>query len=230
MQKNVNEMDFYEAYKYDKRTFFEAFHDLLLENVMFINTFFVTEPLKPFLLKLIIYLLYITLFFIINGLFFSEDYISQVYHLEKKDKFFSFVPRSIKRFFYTLFVGTIMQFIIGCFFIKEKRIKKIFIREKNNVNNLKHEIIALIKIMQKRMITFFILVFLIFIFSFLYVISFNYVYHFTQFEWIKSSIFIIIVTDLIMLLLSFILICIRFISFKCKSDRIYNLGNRFSKM
>ena len=121
LSKPIEEMDYNDAIKYDKRSFTETFLDLILEKVMTLNTFLVSDPLKPFMVKLVIYLLYIDLFLIINGLFFSEDYISKVYHLEKEDKFFSFVPRSIYRFLYTMTVSVIINFLINCFFIEEKK-------------------------------------------------------------------------------------------------------------
>ena len=230
LSKPIEEMDFYDAYKFDKRNFCESFCDLIFDKIITIDTFFKSEPTKPKILKIIIFILYIDLIFIINGLFFSEDYISQVYHLEKEEKFFSFIPRSINRLIYTFFAGTIIQFLINCFFIPEKKIKRIFIREKENINSLKKEIIILIKKIKKRLIAFFIIVIIIFIFSFLYVVSFNYVYHFTQFEWIKSSIFIFIIIELLMLLISFIVTIIRIISFCCKSDRLYNLSNFINRI
>ena len=223
-------MDFYDAYKFDKRNFCESFCDLIFDKIITIDTFFKSEHMKPIFLKIIIFILYIDLIFIINGLFFSEDYISQVYHLEEEEKFFSFIPRSINRIIYTFFAGTIIQFLINCFFIPEKRIKRIFIREKENINGLKSEIIILIKKIKKRLIAFFVIVIIIFILSFLYVVSFNYVYHFTQFEWIKSSIFIFIIIELLMFIISFIITILRFISFCCKSDRLYNLSNIINRM
>ena len=230
LSKDIDEMDFNDAYKFDKRSFLEIFHDSILSNVMSLNTFCLKESLRPMILKLIIYLLYINLFFIVNGIFYSEDYISQVYHLEKKDKFFTFVPRSFSRFIYTFMVSTIIQFIIKCLFIEEKRFKRILIREKDNINELKYEMIKLINIMKERLITFFVINFIIYIFSFFYVICFNYVYHFTQFEWIKSSIFIIIVIDLCIIFICFLCSGLRLLSFKCKNDRIYKLSNFINRV
>jgi hypothetical protein len=223
-------MDFNDAYKYDKRSFGEIFYDLILSNVMPFNTFCLKENLKPTVLKAIIYILYINLFFIVNGFFYSEDYISQVYHLEEKEKFFSFVPRSFNRFLYTFMVSTIIEFIIKCLFVEERKMKRIFIREKENPNELKSQMLKLKNTIKQRLEVFFVINFVIYIFSFLYIISFNYVYHFTQIEWIKSSIFIIIVIDLCFIIVCLACAGLRILSFKCKSDRIYKLSNIISKI
>ena len=108
--------------------------------------------------------------------------------------------------------------------------KKIFIREKGNFLEIKCQIVAMIGVMAKRLIGFLIVTFLVLIFSFLYIISFNYVYYFTQFEWIKSSIFIIIFVDILYIIVCFISISIRFISFKCKSERLYKLSNTINRV
>ena len=120
LSKTIEEMNYGEALKYDKRSFCEIFTDLLFNKAIIFNTFCSKDPLKPLGLKIIVLLLYINLYFLINGLFYSEEYISEVYHLEKKDKFFSFVPRSINRFLFTIAVGVIVEFIIECLFKKEK--------------------------------------------------------------------------------------------------------------
>ena len=88
-------MGFHDAYKYDQRTFLEIFSEAIYDNVKTINSFFISEPFKPITLKIVIYILNITLYFAINGLFYSDDYISEVYHSQNNENFFSFVPRSI---------------------------------------------------------------------------------------------------------------------------------------
>ena len=102
--------------------------------------------------------------------------------------------------------------------------KRIFIREKNEIGELKYQIIKLRKTIRNRFISFFAVVFLIYFFSFLYVISFNYVYHFTQYEWIKSSIFYFIIIELLILLICLLSVAIRKLSFKSKSEKLFKLS------
>ena len=125
LSPSIEEMNYNDALKYDKRNFCEIFYSLIEDKILIINTFCSSEPLKPLTIKIVIYLIYINLFFVINGLFYDEDYISKIYHSEE-ETFFSFVPRSIERFFYTSSVSLIIRFIIQCFFVEEKKIKRIF--------------------------------------------------------------------------------------------------------
>ena len=87
------------------------------------NTFFNPDNLKPLTIKVLLLLLNIDLYFVINGLFFSESYISELFHSDKEEKFFSFFPRSISRFFYTTVVGGIVSTIMGCIIVEEKKVK-----------------------------------------------------------------------------------------------------------
>ena len=224
LSKSINDMGFHDAYKYDKRTFFEIFSEAIFDNVKTINTFFVSEPFMPITLKIVIYLLNINLYFVINGIFYSVNYISEVYHSKDDENFFSFVPRSIKRFLYISLVWSIIQILIHLFMIEEKRFKKLLIMYQKDLINLKFEAVKLVGLIRKRLLTFYIITLIIFIFSFLYVISFNYVYHYTQFEWIKSSIFIFIIIELLIIIICLLYAFIRKMSFKCKSDRLFKLS------
>ena len=81
-----DEMEFDDAIKRDKRSFCEYFLDNLKEKQMIANTFIADDPIKNRLMKLILFNLNLVLYIVINGLFFSEAYISKLYHIEKKMK------------------------------------------------------------------------------------------------------------------------------------------------
>ena len=78
---------------------------------MIADTFYNQDNIKPISIKLILFEMNIDLYFAVKGL----------YHLETKDSFFSYFPRSINRFFYTTIVGVIVGIIIDCIFIEEKK-------------------------------------------------------------------------------------------------------------
>jgi hypothetical protein len=196
----------------------------VVESQKIVNTFFVHEPLRPKSIKLILFILILILYFVVNGLFFSEEYISEIFHLETEDSFFSFVPRSIKRFFYSAIVSYIISFIIDCFFPVEKKIKGIFNREKDNIVNLKLEIGKLIKKIKKSYISFIIFVYLISLFFLFYLLCFNYVYPNTQIEWIKSSVMLMIIMQLVTIIASLAETLLRYISLMLKSEKIFRLS------
>ena len=220
----IDDMDFEDIIVKDERKFCEFFVDTLKEEQIIANTFISSDPLKTRAMKIIIFTLNIILYFVVNGLFFSENYISEVYNLEGEEGFFDFFPRSIDRFFYTTMVSIIATFIVDFFFIEEKKIKRIFKREKDNESEIKYQIIEIIRTLKISYISFIGIVFAILLISFYYLLCFNYVYPHTQVEWIKSSIVIMIIMQIISILQCLLEAILRFISFSCKSEKIFRIS------
>ena len=224
LSTSLDDLDYEDAMKNDKRSFCIYFGNSIVDNQMIVNTFFNKEPLRPLSIKLILLNLILVIYFTVNGLFYSESYISEIYHSENEN-FFSFFPRSINRFFYTAIVNLIINFFIDCFFIEEKKIKGIFNREKDNYANIKVEIGKLISKIKKRYLYFFIMVFCLFIFFWIYLECFNYVYPYTQYDWIKSSIALIIIIQILSILRCLGNALLRFLSFYFRSEKIFRISN-----
>ena len=144
--------------------------------------------------------------------------------MEEEDSFFSFFPRSINRFIYSAIASYIISFIIDCFFVEEKKLKGILLREKNNLLNLKFEVNKLNNAIKKRYISFIVVVYILSIFFWYYLLCFNYVYPNTQIEWIKSSITLMIIMQLLSLATSLVETLLRFISFMLKSEKIFRVS------
>jgi len=123
-ETSPDEMEYDDAIKKDKRTFCQYFSDNLREKQIIANTFIAEDPIKSRAIKIILFNLNLVLYFVINGLFISESYISELYNLDEKDEnFFSFLPRSIERLIYTTVVSLIIGYITGFFFVEEKNFK-----------------------------------------------------------------------------------------------------------
>ena len=140
------------------------------------------------------------------------------------DPFFGFFPRSITRYIYSAVVGIIIGVIIDLFFVDERKMKRRFTREKSNIVNLKVQITKLSKGIALRYIAFVIFVLVLFILLMFYLLCFNYVYPHTQGEWVKSSIFLIILMQILSILVCLLETGLRFISFKTKSEKLYKLS------
>jgi len=224
IQTDLDDMDYDDAVKKDKRKFSIYLYDKLKSSQMILNTFYHHEPLRPKPIKILLFILDIDLYFLVNGLFFNEEYISEVYHLKEQETFFSFIPRAWNRFLYTTLVGVVVNYVIDCFFIEEKKIKGIFKREKDNTLFLKYETINVIKELNKRYSYFIILSYIVTIFTWYYVSCFNYVYKYSRIEWIKSTIVIIIIMQIISIATCILESIIRFLGFKLKSEKIYKIS------
>ena len=224
MKTEIDDMDYYSAVKKDNRKFCVYFFDKLKNNQIILNTFCIKDPLRPKTIKIILLVLNIILYLFINALFFNENYVSEIFNSKKEEKFFTFIPRSYNRFIYTPLLGGIVNYIIDCFFIEEKNIKGIFRREKNNMITLNYEITKVIKMIKIRYALFIVSTFIISIFVQYYIFCFNNIYPHMKKEWIKSSILIIFIMQIIYCLESLLETTLRFISFKLKSEKIYKIS------
>ena len=121
METSVDEMEYDDAIRKDKRKFCEYFIDNLKDKQIICSTFISSDSLKPRSIKIILFVLNILFYFVINALFINDDYISEVYYLEKKDNFFSFIPRSVNRIFYATVINIVIDYIVDFFFIDEKK-------------------------------------------------------------------------------------------------------------
>ena len=221
LKTDLDDLEYDDAIKEDKRSFCEFLCQRLYENQIILNTFCFKDNLRPMSIKIIIQLLTIDLYFVINGLFFSEEYISELFNSTEKETFFSYIHRSIDRFFKMTIVGFIIDVIIDCIFIEEKKVKKIFIRENDDPIQLQYEIAVIIKTLKIRYIILIFISFFIAIFSWFYVNCFNNTFPGVKIEWIKSSITIIIIEQIFSILSAFLEAIIRILSFTFKSECLY---------
>ena len=224
LEPDIDDQEFEVIILSDKRSFKEYFFESLKEKQIFINTFYNYDPFRPLSVKIILLVLNLIMYMIVNGLFYGENAVSEIYHLEGDDPFFGFFPRSLVRFVYSAVVGGIIGFIIDFFFISEKKMKIIFIREKDNIVNMRCEISKLNKRIKQRIWNFIIFNFLLYILFGIYLLCFNYAYPYTQYEWIKSSITLIIIMQILSTLAALAETILRFLSFKLKSERIFKVS------
>ena len=224
----LEEMYYDDAIKKDKRKFCIIFLDDLKGGRILLYTFIADEHFKPRTLKIILFCFNIFLYFIIIALFINDDYISKVYYL-RNENFFSFIPRTFDRIFYTTFISIIIEFIVKFFFVEEKKLKRIFLREKGDKNILRNEINILIKSIKQRFLYFIISLLIIYIISSYYLLAFNSVYPLIQIEWIKSSIFIFILRQIISVFQCLLETILRYISFSCESERIFKSSKLVNK-
>ena len=226
IQTDLNEMDYDDAIREDKRKFCQYFFEKLKTEQIILRTFFTCEILQPIPVKIILLILNIDLYLIINALFFNENYISDLLNSES-DTIFSFINRILDRIVIITITGVIINYIIEFFFVPKSKLKRVFKMEKENILILKYEIVQLIKNIYTRFNIFIILTIIIMVISLYYIFCFNNVYPAIKIEWIKSSIIIISIMQIIPIFFCLFDTCIRFISFRCKSERLFRLSTIF---
>ena len=227
LKTSFESIDYDDVIEEDKRNFCQYYCEKIKSNQMIINSFFITEFLRPKPLKIIVFTLSIDLYFLINGLFFSDSYISEIFNSTKEENFFSFIPRSIDRFTYTPLVASIIGYIIECFLLEDNKIKKILLK-KEKFLVIQNEMYELLKSIIKKLKILTVINCIIIIFSWYYISCLNNVYpHIIQ-EWIISSLFIIVIIQILPFIIIFLETCIRYISIKCESEKLFKLSLLFS--
>ena len=227
LEPTFESIDYDEVIEDDKRTFFEYYKEKIIDNQMIINSFFINETIKPKPIKILIFVLSIDLYFLINAIFFSDLYISQKFNSNEKETVALIILNSIDRFIYSTMVGNIIRYIIDFIFEKEIRIKKILIKSGNDLLNLRYEMSNLLKSIINKIRIVIILSCIITIFTWYYITCFFNVYPHLKTDWIVSSLFIIMIVQILPLIFSFLETCIRFISIKFESEKLFKLSLLF---
>ena len=219
--------DYDEVIEEDNRTFCEYYKERIADNQMIISTFFVSEDIKPKSIKIAIFILTIDLYILLNGLFYSDSYISRVFNSTEKETFFSFIPRSIDRFIYSTMAGNIIEYIIKFLIVEEITIHKLLFKKRDTKRSLKYDMSGLLKSILNKIKVLIILSYIIIIFSWYYISCFNNAYPNIKIEWIISSIFIIIFIQILPFIFCFFETCLRFLSIKIKSEKLFKLSLLF---
>jgi len=216
-------MDYDEVLEKYKRNFWEYLKEKLLDNQYIINTFLNDEPSKPKSIKILLLTLQADLYLFVNGLFYSEEYVSEIFHLEK-DTFYDTLSRFLENLVYAALVGIIIGYIIEWFFIEESRLKKLFKKKKEKIQELKYEINHIVRDIKIRYVLFIIITFIITIFTWIHISCFNIVYPNLKWECLIFSGIIIVFMQIFSVIVCLVHSILRFISFKCKSEKIYKIS------
>ena len=225
---SFDENDFDDVIDKDKRSFYQYFCIIFKENQIFISTFFKKEILRPLPLKCLVLLITIELYFTITALFYNEDYLTDLFYSTEEEKFFSFVSRRFNQFMYSMAVSGIITYLVGFFFVEENKIKKIFIRNRQSDLKMKYEISIVMKDIERKFSSLIVFSIVLTIICFIYISCFNIVYPCIKYEWIKASIFVLIVMQFLSFLLSFIQCVFRYLSIKCNSEKLFKLSQVLS--
>ena len=129
-EDELNELDFDEAVVFDHRSFCELFWMEIKQRQLIVNTFFVKEKLKPFSIKLIVFIFSLSCYFVINGFLYDTNYVSK--RLKRKSKtFYFFIVDSIKRIIYSSIVIAIINLLVGLLFKSDKTLRKAQVKYKD---------------------------------------------------------------------------------------------------
>ena len=117
---------------------------------------------------------------------------------------------------------------MGYVFIDEEKIKKIFSRNKERELKLKYELVVIVQNVGRKFIIIIILSLVLTVICFVYISCFNNVYPNIKDEWIKSSIFILILMQIINFVFTFMECILRYTAIKCNNEKMFKLSQVFA--
>ena len=176
----LNNLEYKEALKIDKRNYFQNYISLLKKRNLLIFTFYTKNDYNSRYIKICTFFFSFVLYFTINAFFFNDATMHKIYKDQGNFDFIYQIPQIL----YSLIISVVINDIITALSLSEKNIISI-----KRMNELKKEIISDKKrlLINKFIILFIILYLLCFLFWY-YLSCFCAVYKNTQVYLIKDSI------------------------------------------
>ena len=219
----IQDMDYEDAIIYDKRDYFRIFWAFLLESQIILGTFCTENYLDLFIIKLSFFVFTFQISFFLNALFYTDDYISDAYHNDGVLDFISGLPKSIYSFIATFITTNLLKMLSNS---KSELIRVI--KERKRYNNYMDVINVKLEKLRKKLIIYFVLVFLLEIFFLYYVTAFCAVYRNSQNYWFIGCLESFVMDSLVSLIICIFLSLLRYISIRKKIKCCFIISNIIS--
>ena len=176
----LNILSYKDALKEDKRSYIQYYFSLLKIKHLFIFSFFPINDYNSRIIKIDLFFFYFTISYTVNGFFFDDVTMHQIYQDGGKFNFVYQIPLIL----YSLLITSILNTIIKGLSLSENSILEI---KHENINFLDKKGIEIINCLFYKYIIFFIISFPLLFFCFYYIGCFCAVFRNTQIHLIKDS-------------------------------------------
>ena len=215
--EELNDLDYEDALENDHRSFFRIYVSYLLAEHIIFNTFCTDLYLELRAIKLSFLLFGIEINFFLNAVFYTDEYISDTYHNNGVLDFFSSLPKSIYSFLVTIIISSLLKMLSN----SKKQLNDIIKKredKKDYLNAVEKELNKL----KKKLIWYYILVFLLGIFFSYYTSSFCAVYQNSQTFWLIGCLESVFLDFLTPFLICLLLSCLRYLGLRRRTKCAYN--------
>ena len=180
--EEFNDLEFDEACIIDRRNFFQFYWGYLQEEELILNTFIKKSFLELKSIRIIIFITGIAVDFALNALFYTDSLITTKYKNGGALDFIISFPKTL----YSYIIGFIVGFLSKSLANEKKDVTSLIQNEKNKVE---FNIMArtILRKLQRKLVLYFIINFMIILFFWYYTTAFCAVYSQTQMEWLKDG-------------------------------------------
>ena len=179
--EELNKLDYENALILDKRTFCQFYLSLLKKKHLIIFTFYLSNDYNLMSVKIALFLLAFSLYFTINGFFFSDTTMNKIYEDKGVYNFLFQIPQIL----YSTIVSAIINVILKQLSLSEKEI--LAIKSQINYEDAKKKSQSIKKCLKIKMVIFSLFSFLLMLFFWYFISAFCSVYKNTQIILIKDT-------------------------------------------
>ena len=220
----LDDLEYLEAIKYDKRTLFQFYMCLVKREHLIVFTFIFCSDLNLLCIKLSLFVFSLSLDFCTNVLFFNDDSMHKIYLDYGKYNFVSQIPQIV----YSTVISETFDVFLKYLSLSEKEIYEA--KQINNMDIAVEEVKKIIRKIKLKFFFFFLVCFVLMSFFFYFITAFCAVYENTQDILIKDTIFSLVISLLYPFILYFIPAILRIIALRSsKKDQrlLYKISNIF---
>ena len=213
-------MDYYVAINLDKRSYIKIFWSFLVDSQIILGTFCTQNYLYLFVIKLSFFVFTFQISFFLNALFYTDEYVSDAYHNNGVLDFIIGLPKSIYSFIATLIITNLLKILSN----SKNELTEV-INNRKRYDNYIDIIDKKLSKLRKKLIAYFILLFLLNIFFSYYVTVFCAVYRNSQKYWFYGCLESFAMDTLISLIGCILVSFLRFISIRKRIKCCFVLSN-----
>ena len=210
----LNSMKYKDARKFDQRGYIQIYISILKKKNLFLFSFWPIKDYNSRIIKMFLFFFFFALHLTINALFFNDPTIHKIYEDKGTYDFIYQLPQML---YSSLLSGGLNAFIKILSLSQSNIVEFKQYKGKNFIKKRKN----LIHKLNIKFIFFFIITFIILLFSLFYVSCFCGIYENTQIQFVNDTIFSFLLSLLYPFLISLIPVILRIISLRQKND---NLG------
>ena len=216
----LNTLDYSEAIKYDKRTYFQYYFGLLKLNQLIIFTFITKNDYNLKIIKIILFLLLFPLHLTLNCFFYNDSAMHKIFENNGQDILYYRIPSIL----YTFLINLLINFLLKALSLTAKDI--IRLNKTENIKNIIKMAENIEKQYKKRSIIFFILTSILFLFFWYFICCFCAVFVNTQYCLMIDSIISFVITMVFPFFWSLIPGFFRITALNSKNKScLYTIGN-----